>query len=263
MVNGEPSTAFNNSLIKAFGLLEHFSEEKPEWGVRELAQAMDANKSTVYRLLATLESLGVLRQDASTEKYSLGLKLFELGNRVPLQKAFVSQTHPELIRVAEEITETVHLGILKNEQVFMIDKVESHKGLKLNSVIGGYSPIHCTGLGKVLLAHQSSTTRRRILEQLELQAFTATTITVKRELTRQLDQIAAAGYALDREEWEMGLICLAVPVFNQSGALVAALSAAGPASRFRETGIEGYVQILRAGADRIRQKIGAFQFENI
>ena len=147
-MNTESTKTYNNSILKAFDLLEFFTLEKPEWGVRELALAMGANKSTVYRLLTTLERLDVLRQDPISERYSLGLKLFELGNRVPLQQAFLSQTHPVLTQVAEEITETVHLGILKQGQVFMVDKVESHKGLKLSSVIGGYSPLYCTGLGQ-------------------------------------------------------------------------------------------------------------------
>ena len=113
----------NHSVAKAFGLLEYFTDDKPEWGVRELAVELGANASTTYRLMATLENLGALKKNPISDKYSLGLKLFELGNRVEIQRVFVKHTHPELERVAKEITETVHLGILRKHQVFMVDKI--------------------------------------------------------------------------------------------------------------------------------------------
>ncbi len=249
--------SLNTSITKAFHLLDHFNSIKPEWGVRELAKETGANKSTTYRMLATLESLGVLRKDQTSEKYSLGLKLFELGNRVPVKHAFINHTHPVLQLVAAEITETVHLGILKDQQVFMLDKVESPKGLKLNSVIGTFSPAYCSGLGKVLLAHLDPLQQKKTLHAIALKANTEFTITKKAKLKKQLEQIKNQAYAIDRQELELGLICVAVPVYNQDDHVIAALSAAGPAIRFKEEKIEEYVAILQKGANMIRQKIGS------
>lgn len=251
--------SLNNSVAKAFHLLDYFNIGKPEWGVRELAKETGANKSTTYRMLATLESLGVLRKDVASEKYSLGLKLFELGNRVSIQSAFVSQTHPVLEQVAEEITETVHLGILKNNEVFMVDKIESPKGLKLNSVIGTSSPAYCSGLGKILLAHLSLPDLKQTIESINFQANTEFTITKKTTLKKELEKIKTQGYAIDRQELELGLICVAVPVFNQENEIVAALSAAGPAIRFQEEKLGNYVATLKKGASAIKQKIGNFK----
>ena len=253
----------NHSVIKAFDLLDHFTSNRPSWGVRELAQFTGQNKSTIYRMLATLESLGVLRKEAYTERYTLGLKLFELGHRVHLQEAFISHTHPALLEVAENISETVHLGILRSGQVFMVDKVESPKGLKLNSTIGTYSPVHCTGLGKVLLAYQDQIERERLLADIELEALTPKTITEKKVLSRHLDEVKLQAYALDREELELGLICVAVPVFNAQDEIVAALSAAGPANRFKEHALDNYVQILQEGATAIRNRIVTFSLQSI
>lgn len=253
----------NHSVIKAFDLLDHFTSNRPSWGVRELAQHTGQNKSTIYRMLATLETLGVLRKETLTERYTLGLKLFELGHRVQLQQALIHQTHPALLEVAENISETVHLGILRSGKVFMIDKVESPKGLKLNSTIGSYSPVHCTGLGKVLLAHQSAERQKALLANIELQAYTPHTLTKKRELSACLGDVRERGYALDREELELGLICVAVPVFNQEDELVAALSAAGPANRFREHALDDYLEILQEGAVSIRNRIGNFSLKSI
>ena len=142
-----------SSVHKTFAILEYFTAHKPEWGVTELAEAIGSNKSTIYRFLADLQKLGILYKDPATEKYSLGLKLFELGSRVQLKSAFVEKTHPVLVEVAGRIKETVHIAIFKNHQVFYVDKVESPQGLKISSHIGTYTPAYATALGKVLLAY--------------------------------------------------------------------------------------------------------------
>jgi len=250
--------SYNNSIVKAFHLLEFFTPDKQSWGVRELAQHLNANKSTTYRLMATLSSIGVLKKDTATDKYSLGLKLFELGNRVDINHSIISKTHPILEQVAAEITETVHLGILKNHQVLMIDKLESPMGLKLNSTTGAYSPIHCTGLGKVLLSGLSPTLFENYLDQIKFEKFTKHTITSKTKFKKEIQTISKQGYALDKEEKELGLICVAVPVFNQQNEMIAALSAAGPAQRFKENKLKGYVNTLQKGAAKIRLAVGNF-----
>lgn len=256
-----PSKSLNNSVSKAFILLEHFTPNKSDWGVRELAQTIGANKSTTYRLMATLESLGVLQKNPTTERYSLGLKLFELGNRVKIQSALINQTHPELKKVASEITETVHLGIFKNNQVFMLDKVESPMGLKLNSIVGMSNPAYCSGIGKVLLAYQKPEKLKDILNSIQLIPKTDYTITNKTKLKKELIDIKDKGYAIDRQELELGLICVAVPIYNQQNEVIAALSAAGPADRFREEALDEYIATLQKGANAIKNKIGNFQIE--
>lgn len=253
---------YNGSIQKAFDILEHFTLEKPNWGVTELSKVLGANKSTTYRMLATLEHLDVLRQDRNTEKYSLGLKLFELGNRVKLHSSFVKQTHSELEKVAGEIKETVHLAILKKSQVFYIDKVENPQGLTMISNLGTYRAAHATSLGKVLLAHSSHQSMEVVVDNLlidrGLMKMTEYTITDKESLLKELYKIKDDGYAIDREEFEIGLICVAIPVFNQRKELIASLSASGPANRFKEEEVERYVAILKHGADKIQMKIGSF-----
>ncbi|MDN5212745.1 IclR family transcriptional regulator [Fulvivirgaceae bacterium BMA12] len=255
--------ALNGSIKKTFTILEHFTPQKSEWGVTELAKVLGANKSTVYRFLSDMQQLGILRQDPASEKYSLGLKLFELGNRVHIQSAFVEKTHPELAKVALEITETVHLAILKSNQVFYVDKVESPQGLKMSNHIGTYGPAHATSLGKVLLAftlpEHDDFRRNNMLADTTLQAYTEHTITDTESLLRELAEVRSQGYAIDREEFEIGLICVAVPIFNRQNEIVASLSASGPANRFKEEEVENYVAILRSGATAIQQNIGFFK----
>lgn len=251
-----------SSVHKTFTILEYFTIQKPEWGVTELAKAIGSNKSTVYRFLADMCKIGILYKQPSTEKYSLGLKLFELGSRVQLKSAFVDKTHPELIEVAKSIRETVHIAILKNFQVFHVDKVESPQGLKLSSHIGSFGPAYSTALGKVLLAFLPKTEQQQalqtILEQQPI-AFTTHTITKQKALQNALNEVKEKGYAIDREESEIGLICVGIPIFNQHNEVIASLSASGPANRFEEKKVADYVAILQKGADAIQQKIGYFK----
>ena len=252
-----------SSVHKTFAILEYFTVQKPEWGVTELAEAIGSNKSTVYRFLADLCQLGILYKHTSTDKYSLGLKLFELGNRVQLQSAFVDKTHPELIEVASGITETVHIAILKKQQVFYVDKVESPQGLRISSHIGSFNPAYATALGKILLAflskEEKEQTVQAILEEQRPVAFTKNTITDRKALSTELTKIRGNRFAIDREELEQGLICVAVPIFNQNNEVVASLSASGPANRFEEKKVANYVAFLKKGADAIQNKIGYFK----
>ncbi len=255
--------SLKSSVHKTFAILEYFTSQKPEWGVTELATAIGSNKSTVYRFLSDLTQLGVLYKDLNTEKYRLGLKLFELGNRVRLNSAFVNKTHPVLIEVAKQITETVHIAVWKNNQAFHVDKVESPQGLKISSHIGSYAPAYSTALGKVLLAYlpkeEQNDAIKALFREERPKSFTKHTITESQVLIKELNAIKSKGYALDREECEIGLICVGIPIFNQANEVVASLSASGPSSRFKEEKIADYVAVLQKGATTIQQKIGYFK----
>jgi len=252
-----------SSVHKTFAIIEYFTSQKQEWGVTELAQEIGSNKSTVYRFLSDLCKLEVLYKNPITEKYSLGLKLFELGGRVQLKTAFVDKTHPELLSVASRITETVHIAVYKNHQVFYVDKVESPQGLKLSSNIGSFNPAYATALGKTLLAFQAQEIQEQSIQSImELQtpiAYTKNTIVTTKALNKELKKIRKQGYAIDKEELELGLICVAIPICNQEGEVVASLSASGPANRFKENKLSEYVSTLQKGADAIQLQIGSFK----
>lgn len=249
--------------MKAFTLLELFSNSKSQWGVREMARHIGVHESTTYRLMSTLESLGILYKNPENDKYALGLKLHELGSRVKIYDSLVQLSRPDLIRVAHEIEETVHMGIWHRKGVLMIDKVESDKGLRLDSRIGQISPAHCTGLGKVLLSYNERSILDKRLEKQGLESYTPHTLTSKTELFKNLDLIKERGFAIDRQEFELGLICVAVPVFNNNGQIIAAISAAGPSDRFKESHLQSYLEILKKGSEAISNKIGNFKIEVI
>lgn len=253
-----------SSVDKTFAILEHFTVEKGEWSITELAKELDSNKSTVYRFLSDMEKRGIMCQNPDSGKYGLGLKLFELGNRVQIKSAFIDKTNPELVKVAQNITETVHIGVIKNKQVYYIDKVESPLGLKISTTIGTYKPLHATSLGKILMAYSYSNYEElithRILEE-KLTSYTTNTITNHQKLFKELRKIKKQGYAIDNEELELGLICLAIPIFNQRNEVVASLSVDGPSSRFKIKKLEEYLKIMNSGATEIQKKIGDFELK--
>ena len=138
----------------------------------------------------------------------------------------------------------------------MIDKVECEKGLRLDSRIGQTSPPHCTGLGKILLAFDEGNKNQFLESSTKMISFTHNTITKEEKLREELEKITKQNYALDKQEFELGLICLAVPVFNNKGKLIAAMSAAGPSVRFKKDQLKDYVEILKRGAEKLSNKIG-------
>ncbi|PQJ22994.1 IclR family transcriptional regulator [Tenacibaculum sp. SG-28] len=247
----------NLSVLKAFELLEAFSAENATYGVRELANKTGYNKSTVYRLLNTLNHLNIVHQD-SNEKYQLGSKLFALGNRVSIYNAIRNITQEPLKQVALEIQETVLLSIVKEDKVFHIDKADSLYGLQINTSIGAYQALHATASGKLLLAFSSETSQQRILKQQTLKKFTKNTIIDLVILTDELKKIKDLGYALDLEELENGLVCIAIPIKNKKNKVIASLSASGPLSRFKMENVSKYINTLKKGQSIIASKLQDF-----
>ncbi len=244
------SKNLNQSIIKAFTLLDAFTTEKKEWGVRELATKSGYNKSTTYRLLSTLVSLQVVQQNEN-EKYSLGSKLFELGNRVSLYQSLINATKIPIRDIAIHIQETVLFGVLKNNQVFYINKAESLQGLKISTSVGSYQPINATAIGKVLLAFSSHEKQQNTLKMMSFNSYTRKSITKKNEFITELEKTKNQGYALDLEEFELGLICVAIPIFNKNNKLIGSISASGPSSRFELKNVSNYISILKNGAQKI------------
>ena len=240
----------NQSIVKAFTLLEAFTNDKKEWGVRELANKTGYNKSTTYRILSTLVALNAIQQNEN-EKYILGSKLFELGNRVSLYESLIYTARDSLKKIATDIEETILFAVLKKNQVFYIDKVESPQGLKISTSIGSFQPLHSTAIGKILLTFSSEEKQERLLQNMDYKAYTPHTITNESQLKNQLKEVYKNGYSLDLEEFELGLICISLPVFNKNNECIGAISASGPSSRFELKKVNHYVSIIKKGIQEI------------
>jgi len=254
MAGQEPVKAVNKTMC----LLESLAQQN-ELGVTDLAVRAGMHKSTVYRFLNSLKELGYVHQNASNEKYSLTLKLFELGSSVLGRMELWEQAHPILDHLAEQVHETIHLAVLDDGRLVYLGKIESTQALRvsMSSRIGQSAPTYCTGVGKLLLAHLPPEEVERILSREGMQRFTDHTITDRSQLTKELESIRQQGFAFDDEEHEVGVRCVAAPVRNSQGATIAALSISMPSVRLPNSEIPRYREYVTKAADEISKRIGA------
>ena len=252
------------TVSKAFKILELLSFT-PWQGVSELARSLSCQKSTVYRLLNTLKKEGYIIQDKETEKYSLSLKLFSLGANTVNNLDLTEAARPVLTRLSQASKETIHLCTVDNDQIVYLQKIESPHSLQVNmmSRIGQSTPFYCTGVGKMLLAYQPKEKIVRYLDNTELERYTEHTITVKNLLMAELQAIRSSGYACDNEEHELGVRCVAAPIFNQAGDIIAALSVSGPTIRIYDDKMAELKELVITAARNISNQMGYFPSSEI
>ncbi len=219
-----------HSVNNALRVLEAFSVEEPELGISELTRRLGLGRSSVYRLVATLKSRRYLDQDPATGKFRLGLQCFNLGATFINGLDIRQRVRPYLVQLVAETGETGHLVILEGDEIIYLDKVESRRPFSLSTRVGWKTAPHSTAAGKVLLAFLPSARLEEILPA-KVPRFTANTITDRDELKKHLDEIRLAGYAVDHGENQVGVACVAAPVKNEKGDVVAAISVSGPAGR--------------------------------
>ena len=201
-----------------------------------LSSKVDLSKGTTHRLLSTLAFLDYVRQDAETKKYHLGFKLVELGNRLLSQIDFRTEARSFMVDLAECTKETVHLVILDQNEVLYIEKVEASghpTGLRMVSMLGSRIPAHCSAVGKILLAALPEEKLEEIVSRKGLPRRTENTIIDLSKLKEHLQLVRKKGYALDREENEIGIRCVAAPIYDQRGEVIAAISISTPVSRIK------------------------------
>lgn len=244
-----------HSVDNALRVLEAFSAKEPELGISELSRKLGFSKSAVFRLVITLEARGFLSQDPVTEKYRLGLKALYLGGLVLKQLDLVKVAHPYLKELVENSMEVAHLVVLEGSEAVFIEKVESQRPMRMGSYVGARMPSYCTATGKMLLAHLTDNELEKYLRETNFARFTDNTITDPEILKRHLMSIREQGYAFDQEESEEGLFCIAAPVKDNSGRVIAAVSISGPAGRVEKRREEFRGLVINA-AKNISRSLG-------
>jgi IclR family transcriptional regulator, KDG regulon repressor len=239
---------------RALQILGCFSLDQPELGVSDLARELGLHKSTIHRLIATLEAEGFIRQTHAS-RYSLSWKLFELGAAVPAWQSVRQLVLNVLTPLVDTTSETAHLAVLDGEEVLYLEKVESKNRLRMPSAVGRRVPSYCTALGKAMLADLQGAALEPILARAPFPALTPHTRTTAAALRGELARIRAQGYAIDDEELEDGLMCVAAPVRDASGRTCAAISIAGPASRIGRR-LELHIDAVRAASEQLSHQLG-------
>lgn len=218
-------------LDRSFAILAALAASQSPLAATDIASRLKLNKSTIHRLLAVLDRHRYVERDSETGRYRLGLKLVELGSIAVARLDVHRLARPFIERLVQETGETAHLGILRQMEVVSLVNAEGHHSVRTPSTVGRRSPVHCTSQGKVLLAFQPPSAVDDLLRSYRFTAHTPNTI---RSLTRfraELAKVRNYGFALDDEEFEAGLRCVAAPVRDHRGEVNAAISIAGPTFR--------------------------------
>jgi IclR family KDG regulon transcriptional repressor len=244
-----------SSVANSIRLTKAFSEDEYEMGISALAMRLGLAKSTVHRLATTLVEYDILEQNRETGKYRLGLALFELGTMVRRKMDTNSGAQVQIHALADETGETVQLAILDHLSILYIRIRESRQAVRMSSGLGSRAPAHCTGVGKALIAFQPPEIVQQIIDN-GLKRYTQGTITDPEKLRAELATIRQKGYAIDDEEIEVGLRCIAAPIRDHSGQVTAAISVAAPVQRMTKKNIQATIPSVVAAADAISRRLG-------
>lgn len=245
-----------NSICRVLDILECFTSKNNSWGVIELAQKLDLPASTVHRLMNTLVSRGYLAKSPHSKRYKPGSRLIWFSEAIISQYDMRNIARPYLEELAKVADETVHLCQLDHFDLFYVDKIETNHSVRCNSYMGLRIPAHASSAGKVLLAYQDEQSIRAYCDNLShAPVFTKNTISSPDALLTELSHVKCMGYALDNEEIELGLTCVAAPIFDMNGYAQMALSISGPTFRMQDN-LERFIPQVKSTAQSISNMIG-------
>jgi DNA-binding IclR family transcriptional regulator len=224
----------------------------------DIAAGLNLPKGTVHRILSSLSHYGFVRQDGKARNYFLGLKLMDLGTRLANQLDLRRTAEPALRALADKTRETVHLVLLDHGEIVYIDKIEIRQdtgGLTMASRLGARNPAHCCAVGKALLSHLPEEALEEFIREKGLPPRTANTITDPDRFRGHLQTVRSQGYAVDDEENERGIRCVAAAILNEKGLPAAAISVSGPAFRITKKLIQESIRhdVVRTAKEISRQ----------
>jgi len=254
MVNGtSEAPASVQSVDRALtilGILARLGEA----GVTEIAAELGVHKSTAFRLVATLESHGMVEQNEDRGKYRLGVGVLRLAGATTARLDVVQEARPICRRLAADSGETVNIAVLSDRSALYLDQVAGQSALQSHNWVGQHIPLHATSNGKVLLSGLSADEVDSRLPKLP--SYTSDTVTSRARLRRELAEVRDQGYAVAVDELEVGLTAIAAPIRNAHGDVIASLSVSGPTFRLGEPRVKELVPVVQDAADEVSRRLG-------
>lgn len=245
------------ALRRGLSILDQFSGHPGEIGVNELARLVGMHKSTVSRLCATMESAGYLERDAATGRFRLGPRIYQLAGSPTSTPDVRLVARPVLLELVERSSETATLGVREGSDIVTIDVVDGLKHMRMATRVGMRTQLHASAVAKAILAWTSEDEVDALLADWPMVPLTPNTITDSRTLKSRLDEVRERGYALDMEELEVGLRCVAAPIRDPLGVVVAGVSISGPRHRMTEEAMNRFGRLVRDAAHQISVRLGA------
>ncbi len=243
------------SVTKALTILQLLAREGA-LGLTEISTRLGLNFSTAHHLISTLRQQHFVEQESSSKRYRLGVACFELGHAASTQLDLRAHVTPYLERLATTLGETANVAVLDDGAVIYVAQVAPTRMMKTFVAMGARVPAHCSGVGKALLAHLPEAEIDAIVDRHGLARFTAMTLTTAHELKAELARIREQGYAVDNQEREDGVVCVAAPVYNYTDQVIAAISISGPRERMSNKDWDRLVATLKVTAAELSQSLG-------
>jgi DNA-binding IclR family transcriptional regulator len=225
-----------------------------EAGVTEIAAELGVHKSTAFRLVATLETHGMVEQNEGRGKYRLGVGVLRLAGATTARLDVVQEARPICRKLAADSGETVNIAVLSDRSVLYVDQVSGASALQAHNWVGQHIPLHATSNGKVLLCGLPAEEIERRLPRLP--SYTSDTVTTRSALRRDLALVREQGYAVAVDELEVGLSAIAAPIRNAHGDVIASLSVSGPTFRLGEARVKELVPVVQDAADEVSRRLG-------
>lgn len=233
------------SIARALAVLEFLDTSQRGWNISELSRKLDVPKSTMHLIVSTLGRLGYVSREPGSRDYTLSIKVYELGRSLMKNVLLPNIALPHLEDLVRKLRLTAHLAILEHDQAIYVQKVDCPGMIKFDTYVGKRTNLHCTAIGKVLLAHSPEHKTNHILEREPFARYTRHTITAAISLRKELARVRERGYAVDDQEEELDVRCVGVPLFRPSGEFVAALGVTGTVGQIRVEMIEGVAASMR------------------
>jgi IclR family transcriptional regulator, KDG regulon repressor len=244
------------SLDRALSILDLFIKEQKPLGVTEISNRLDLHKSSVHRLLATLQTRGYVERDKTGEKYWVGQTTFELGALYINTTSLVDESKPFMQQLVDELGLRAHLAVIYDGMVIYLKHVEPSISVRLDNLLGERTYVHCSALGKCLVAWKSEGLIIKILNTHEMRPRTPNTIRTPAAFLHELEKVRQQGYALDDQEAELGVRCIAAPIWNYTGEVVAAISINGLAETIVLDKLDEWAATVKRYANAISVRLG-------
>lgn len=249
--DGEPDDRYLvQPVLKAMQVLQLLCEANGPLTLNQLVREAGLPKTTVFRYLKTLSTVGFVEHDPEADLYRPGLGLWHLAHASGPYETLKQVCRPAMKRLRQRFNETINLGVLSGGEVFYLEVLESERSLRMQSSVGATDPLHSTSLGKIFLAF-SPPGRRDLMIPQSLPRMTANTVTDRQALIEQLDVIRTTGYAIEIGENEEGSYCIAAPICDSRNVAIAAMSLSAPISRYDESARQTICAGLISGANEI------------
>jgi len=249
-----PQGAKVKSLYKAIKLLDYFDNSHPERGVSELAELSGLLKSSVYNIMSTYETCGILEKNPKTSQYRLGLKILALSNVLSQDDVFTGIIRPYMEELSEGTGETVFFATPYGNNIIYREATFPNHSISIRTIKGVVAPMYCTGLGKAILSCMEDERTERVLTE-KMEPFTPYTITDPQTFREEIKKTRERGYSIDNMEHEYGIKCISIPIKNGNDQLMGAISLSGPSLRFGDETIVEYANLLFDRAKRIQARI--------